>query len=100
MHDQQERERIEWQKQQNHQKRMQEDPVKRKLASLSKAIAEGAMNFEGIDPNKMALVNQFEKNLDTRVKCDHCGRKFEHLVLERHLPHCAAKKKLLGRGFK
>jgi len=33
-----------------------------------------------------------EPEEDSRVQCPHCGRKFEALVAERHIPKCAQTK--------
>ena len=37
--------------------------------------------------------------MDDRVLCKHCGRKFNEIAAERHIPHCAAKTKdMRARG--
>jgi endogenous inhibitor of DNA gyrase (YacG/DUF329 family) len=40
-----------------------------------------------------------EAQMDDRVACKHCGRKFNEKAAERHIPYCATKQKNIG-GFR
>ena len=45
---------------------------------------------------EMAQYQQYEDQLDTRVLCKHCKRKFNEEAANRHIPLCANKHKELA----
>jgi len=47
----------------------------------------------GYSANELAQLQQMEAQMDTRVPCKFCGRKFNEEAANRHIPICERKAK-------
>ena len=41
---------------------------------------------------------KLQQQMDTRIQCNFCGRKFEEAAAKRHIPFCETKSKQMPKG--
>ena len=50
-----------------------------------------------ISEEEKKVAKEMEEQMDTRVKCNFCGRKFEEATAKRHIPFCETKSKQMPK---
>ena len=67
-------------------------PIKEEKSNIPKWKQQSLAFRAGLKQSKNIPMTAEEKkvqeDMDTRVQCQYCGRKFEELVAQRHIPFC------------
>ena len=61
-----------------------------------RASMKSAKNVPVTEEQKL-VAKKLQQEMDTRVKCDFCGRKFEETAAKRHIPFCETKSKQMPK---